>query len=282
MNKPSRALLPLVPIVLGLAGCDTILPPPKLEPIPKKEVLPKAEVFAPADYVIKGTRLPSDFRVVSAPSGQLLTVQAVLKGKKGDQETVSFGTTETMRLAGIVTQTEGKPGYAQTIQTINNWTLNKIDIQIEYDPRVPWDSEGRRMVQVYFKPTSGPYMGQELNLNRMLVRSGYAVVDLNQATSVDLAGWLNDEVYARDHRTLDDRPDPLGLWKMGVILGDRPAPSYKATSKPAKSTAPTAVAGAPGLPAGGPTGPGGAPGLPGGPGGAPGLPGPPGRPGVPD
>lgn len=275
MKKPSRALLPLLPIVIGLAGCDKILPPPKPEPVPKPLSLPKTEVFAPADYVIKGNRLPGTFRVVNVPSGELLSIQAVLRGKKGNQDTVSYGTTETVHLAGIITQTSGKPGYAQTIQTINNWTMGKDDLEIEIDPRIPWDPDGRRMAQVYFKPKSGPYMDQELNLNRMLVRSGYAVVDLNQATSVDLAGWLNDEVYARDHRTLDDRPAPLGLWKMGVLLGDRPAPSYKVSSKPAKTTAPTVRP----LPSASPDG-GAMPGL-GGPPGVPGAPGMPGAPGVP-
>ena len=96
---------------------------------------------------------------------------------------------------------------------------------MEVDTKYPWDPQGRRNVQLYFTPTAGTYAKAQLNLNRMLVRSGYAVVDLNQATQVDLQQWLNDEVYARDRKTPAGVPDPLGLWKMGVLLGQRPPPA---------------------------------------------------------
>lgn len=102
-----------------------------------------------------------------------------------------------------------------------------------------------------------------LSLNRMLVRAGWAVVDLYSPTSFDQKAWLFDETYARTHtllvatqdtpslylkkgqsfsdgKPLNDPdtnatplpvgvrrvPDPLGLWKYGVLLQQRiPAPS---------------------------------------------------------
>jgi hypothetical protein len=65
----------------------------------------------------------------------------------------------------------------------------------------------------------------------MLIRSGYAVVDLTQPTIFDTQGWLNDEQYARERH--------LGLWGMGILLNHRlPPPPLKTD---ASSTAPKQV-----------------------------------------
>ncbi|RYX81028.1 hypothetical protein EON83_26000 [bacterium] len=79
-------------------------------------------------------------------------------------------------------------------------------LNVYQDKQFPVDSENRRLVQIMFKSTGGPGItaGTELSLNRMLVRSGWAVVDLYSPTSFDQKTWLLDEAYAR-HRS-------LGIW----------------------------------------------------------------------
>lgn len=79
--------------------------------------------------------------------------------------------------------------------------------------------------------------GTALSINRMLIRSGWAVVDLYSPTSFDQQSWLLDESYARKRR--------LGLWRYGVALQQRvPVVS---TGTGAQSSIPVTVGG-PGTP----------------------------------
>ncbi|BCM93542.1 hypothetical protein IAD21_05433 [Abditibacteriota bacterium] len=79
------------------------------------------------------------------------------------------------------------------------------ELDVQQDPQFPVDSENRPLVQVMFKSNGGNgFAAGKLSLNRMLVRSGWAVVDLYSPTSFDQQTWLLDEAYAR-HRS-------LGLW----------------------------------------------------------------------
>ncbi len=80
-------------------------------------------------------------------------------------------------------------------------------LDVYQDPKLPLDSDSRPLVQVFFKSAGGGgniAAGTQLSLNRMLIRSGLAVVDLYSPTSFDQATWILDEAYARKRR--------LGLW----------------------------------------------------------------------
>jgi len=90
-------------------------------------------------------------------------------------------------------------------------------LDVYEDPKYPIDTQNRRLVQVFFKSgkaTKTVPAGTSLSLNRMLIRSGWAVVDLYSPTSFDQQSWLLDESYARKLK--------LGLWKYGATLQQRP------------------------------------------------------------
>ncbi len=89
-------------------------------------------------------------------------------------------------------------------------------LDVFQDPKYPIDSENRRLVEVFFKSgAASPAVpaGTTLSLNRMLIRSGLAVVDLYSPTAFDQQAWLLDESYARRRK--------LGLWRYGVALQQR-------------------------------------------------------------
>src|SRR5690606_21943903 len=99
------------------------------------------------------------------------------------------------------------------MSTVRQWTLGR-QLTIQQDPKYPVDLQSLPRVQVFF-PGTGANQGVNLNLNRMMVRSGYAVVDLLEPTIFDTKGWLNDEEYARRQRA--------GLWKH-IVLQNRQQP----------------------------------------------------------
>jgi hypothetical protein len=69
---------------------------------------------------------------------------------------------------------------------------------------LPIDEDRNANVQVYFTGTTEATASTRFNLNRMLVRSGWALVDLHTPTAINLQQWLNDQEYAKRAR--------LGLW----------------------------------------------------------------------
>jgi hypothetical protein len=258
----------LAAVPLVTTGCTAILgraeEPPQVKVVP----LPKTPIFDPADNITKGVQLPGAWRMVSAISGELITVQSVVTTKKGTTEIKRYGVPETMRLAGIVAPAPGQPGFETTTKKVNEWLSGKDDLVIEQDDKWPVDLDNRRMVQIYFKPTTKAHAGQTWNLNRMLIHTGYAVVDLVSATSIDLQKWLNDEEYAKLFvdpknptievfdpvtRTTVTKPNikPLGLWGLGIVIPRResvsgpqgkPAPVEKTTvlsTRPASATSTT-------------------------------------------
>ncbi len=98
---------------------------------------------------------------------------------------------------------------------------NPLDVY--QDPKTPFDSQTRPLVQVFFtsagakarpplvkgqtklaEPQVVIKPGTKISLNRWMIRQGFAVVDLYSSTSFDQKTWLLDEAYAR-HRK-------LGLW----------------------------------------------------------------------
>jgi hypothetical protein len=246
MNKFSLVIALAFSGLLG--GCSYLQPPPT-DPIPAKPKPPKPDFFDPADNVKAGVPRPGTWRLMGVDassdpdSNEVVIVQSIsmVKGTDGKERPVPGTTPEKVRLAGLILPPKGGPGRAEAVNTINRWTFGKTDLEIEDDGQYPTDLQGRRLVQIYFKGTGGETKDKRLNLNRMLVRSGYAVVDLHQASSIDHQKWFNDEQYARLRRDPNDpnpdvnkrRPAPLGLWKMGIILGQRhPVPSLKQAPAP--------------------------------------------------
>lgn len=224
-------------LVLAAGGCQSEqlnqmlnvpTPPPTPAPVPT----PKPDFFDPADYIgfvaadgitpMPGVKLPpGQHRVAGVASAELLTVRSASLDKKG--RPVFGATLQQVHLGGIISQSPGKPGWQKSVQAVQNWTMlnpKSKTVEVEVDPRFPYDLSGRYMVQIFFTGRPGPYEGKRLSLNRMLVRSGWAVVDLHSATAIDLQAWLNDERYARTKK--------LGLWGMGIALQQRdPVPMPK-------------------------------------------------------
>lgn len=223
---------------LSLAGCDsvlqTVMPSPTPLPTPTAVPTPKPDVFDPADGITPLQKLndgdptkaeqPDKFRVARVDTGDLIWIQTVttIQSGKPPKPTPVYGKPDIARLAGIFVPAAGQPGWGDTVKTVQNWTLGQ-QVDVEQDPKYPVDLNSRRMTQVFFNGRTPKTQGTRFNLNRMLVRSGYAVVDLNAPTSIDVKPWLNDEQYARNHR--------LGLWAKGIILNERiPLPAPKGST----------------------------------------------------
>ncbi len=205
MKLSIKWMLALGAVAVG--GCGQITGPAP-DPEPTKVPMPKPDYFDPKDFVTAGTPLnaaddaskPNYFQLDQVLSGTTLKLIGVSKGV--------LGTSNIYHLEGIVTPEKGQQGYDQTIKTIQDWTVGQ-HLDVELDTKYPFDNDNEKQVQVYFfgSGTDKP----RLLLNRMLVRSGYAVCDLDQATSANVEGWLNDEQFARQH------VPPLGLWSTGIF-----------------------------------------------------------------
>lgn len=222
----------------ALTGCNVINPPAP-EPTPTPALKPTKPVFTPTDYATRWTetKRPGAFRVSAVINGDTLQIQSVSTlgptptpipegaampsggiptpgpGGIAPGQKVSFGVPETVRLAGIVAPSAGQPGYGGSVNTITNWTKSNTEypyVEVEDDPQFKFDEDGYRNVQIFFKGRTGDTKGQEMLLNRMMIRSGWALVDKHTATRAPLDGWLNDQEYAKMAR--------LGLWKSNDTL----------------------------------------------------------------
>lgn len=210
------AAAPLLAPLIG--GC---LKAPPTAPVPTPVPSPTPPYFDPraGQTVGKPLNVPNDpvspdaFRITGALSGDRISIQSIDTVQAGNppKPVVTLGTPDTVRLAGIVAPTR-EPGLQAARNAITNWTAGK-DVDVSTDLKFPTDIEGVRIVQVIFKGGKGPFLDQPLSLNRMLVRSGNAVVDLYSPTSFDTMQWLSDEAYARRHK--------LGFWKFGVAIQQR-------------------------------------------------------------
>jgi endonuclease YncB( thermonuclease family) len=216
--KSSRllAFLTMAPLLaVPFAGGCVFLKAPEPIPTPTPVPAPTPPYFDPAAGQPRGTALnkagdpvmPDAFRIAGATTGDLVAIQTVDTVKTGTppRDVITLGPPDTVRLAGIVAPST-EPGLQGAKNAITNWTAGQ-NVDVDVDAKYPLDLDGRRMVQVFFKGRKGPYEGQQLSLNRMLVRSGWAVVDLYSPTSFDTSEWLADEAYARRHK--------LGFWKYG-------------------------------------------------------------------
>ena len=224
---------------LSLAGCESalqgVLPGPTPEPTPTVVPTARPDVFDPNDGVTTtnvtklndsdpaSAALPDKFRVTRVDAGDLIWIQSVTEVQSGNppKATKVYGKPDIARLAGVFVPAPGQPGWAETVAKVQSWTLGQ-EVDVEQDAKYPTDLKSRRLVQIFFTGREGKTKGQRLLLNRMLVRLGYAVVDLHAPTSIDVKPWLNDEEYARKYR--------LGFWNpaKGIVLGQRiPIPAPK-------------------------------------------------------
>ena len=220
-SAPLVALLavPTLALTLPLGGCVFIKGPDPL-PTPTPVPTPFGVQFDPTEGSPKGTALnnqeggaantvlPDAFRAALIASGQELVLQSVKRiPRAGGEPQVILGTADTLnpvRLAGIVVPTGNQTGAAEALSVLQTWIAGQ-DLDVDIDPVFPTDTDNKRRVQVFFKARVEPYKGQRMSLNRMLVRSGYAIVDLYSPTSFDQRQWLYDETFARENN--------LGLWK---------------------------------------------------------------------
>ena len=210
--------LALMPI---LGGCIFIkAPTPMPTPTPVATPSPDIAQFDPAEGSPEGTALnnqeggtpnaalPDSFRAALIVSGQELVLQSVksVPNAAGSPQVI-LGPADTLnpvRLAGIVVPTGNQTGAGETISVIQTWIAGQ-ELDVDIDPVFPTDTDNKRRVQIFFKARTEPYKDQRMSLNRMLVRSGYAIVDLYSPTSFDQRQWLYDETFARENN--------LGLWK---------------------------------------------------------------------
>jgi endonuclease YncB( thermonuclease family) len=194
-------------LVPGLSGCGNILSVPEPAPVPTPATKPTRPVFNAADYVTPGNKRAGVFRVASVVSGDTLAIQSVRVDAKTGKATPN-SVVQTVRLAGIVSPQAGQPGWQGAVKAVQNWTIlnsRAQTVEVEDDARFPFDEDRNANVQVYFTGTTEATASTRFNLNRMLVRSGWALVDLHTPTSIELQNWLNDQQYAQRAR--------LGLWK---------------------------------------------------------------------
>lgn len=219
------------PLLLPAAsGCSLLLSAPPVDPIATPAPTPKAPFFDPVAGATQGTgkklNVPGDlvladaFRIAGALGGDRVTIQSVDTVTSGNppKPTLVLGVPDRVRLAGIVAPTT-EPALSLARKTISDWTAGR-DVDVEQDAKYPTDLNGVRVVHIFYKGREkgakgepGPFAGQILSLNRMLVRSGNAVVDLYSPTAFDTSQWLLDEAYARRHR--------LGFWKFGIAVQQR-------------------------------------------------------------
>ncbi len=216
-SRPAPLLALLVVPVVG--GCVFIKQPEPM-PTPTPVPTPFGVQFDPAEGSPEGTALnnqaggeanpalPDSFRASLIVSGQELVLQSLKSVPKADgTPQVILGPADALnpvRLAGIVVPTGSQTGAQETISVIQTWIAGQ-DLDVDIDPVFPTDTDNKRRVQIFFKARTEPYKDQRMSLNRMLVRSGYAIVDLYSPTSFDQRQWLYDETFARENN--------LGLWK---------------------------------------------------------------------
>jgi len=229
-----------------LSGGCSLLEAPEPEPAPPPPPTPRPGVFVPEDYTGKeaappperlnapdNAAKPSFFELVSVESDPaehaiILALRAVKVQTTEGKEVRQYGAPSLMRLAGILAPGAGQPGGAEVFKTVRDWTLGQ-QLDVDQDKRYPTDLKDRPRIQVFFKGRSGETKDKPLLLNRMMVRSGYAIVDIFAPTTLDNKGWLNDEQYARKQTNPLTKMPGLGLWAWNpsplVVLGQRlPAP----------------------------------------------------------
>lgn len=162
---------------------------------------------APGAAPVRGT---TPLAIASARPGQVGTARGTATISVAPPTGASRATTGTRATAA------GAAAAGSVAATPATAYIASQALDVYEDPKYPIDSENRRLVQVFFKSvnaTKAVPAGTLLSLGRMLIRSGWAVVDLYSPTAFDQQSWLLDESYARGRK--------LGLWRYGVALQQR-------------------------------------------------------------
>ena len=243
-SAPALALFVVPGLVLPLGGCIFIKAPdpiPVPAPVPtpygvqfdSTEGQPKGTPLNNQEGATPNPALPDAFRVALIASGQELVLQSLKRipapvttvpatagdpadGSDGPPDgppdgevakpQVILGAADTLnpvRLAGILVPTGNQTGAQEAIDAIQKLIAGK-DIDVDIDPVFPTDIDNKRRVQIFFIARDAPFTGERVSLNRILVLSGHAIVDLHSPTSFDQRQWLYDETHARENN--------LGLW----------------------------------------------------------------------
>lgn len=275
----SCLIVPALPI---FGGCMFIqAPEPEPTPTPVPTVVPHPDVYTAAPEATNVQPLTDDtptdnggvnlipdyYQVVGADSGDQLTLQAMRLTKEGVPFKTLFDKPVKVKLGGIICPLQGEPGWAESRGVALNW-LGGRQLQVDQDKKYPIALNGRNIVQIRIKSetkkkdAAGNVTKTEdiKPFNQLLVRAGYAFVDLISPTSFDYKTWIIDQEYARGVRTevaewqlKNAKPGvvptpapgiPVGLWARGIFPNPDWHPSFR-TGGPAHSTPVTIIVGQP-------------------------------------
>ena len=244
--------LPALPIFGGCA----FVPTPEPEPTPTKvpDVHINPDVYKPVAEATNvqalSDNLPSDgggknlipdyYQVVGADAGDLLTIQAYRLTKPeaegGTPYLTQFDKPVKVKLGGVFSPGPGQRGWAEARGQTLSW-LGGRRLQVDQDKKYPITIDGRVIVQIRIESEISDGKGgktmEPRPFNQLLVRAGYAFVDLVSPTSLDYKSWIIDEEYARgvrkepaawqllNHPAGQPTPTPapgipVGLWARGI------------------------------------------------------------------
>lgn len=244
-------IVPALPILGGCMFIKAPEPEPAPTPVPDVPVHPDTYRLAPVvdpltvkpltdDSTAAPNLIPDFYQLVSAETGDRLTLQAYRLTPEGKAYILPLDKPVKMKLGGIICPLPGEAGWAEAKSTVENW-LRGRRLQVDEDRKYPVTLDGRNIVQIRItsdvktKTKSGEVTKTEeiRPFNQVLVRAGYAFVDLVSPTSFNYKPWIVDEEYARGKRTEPaewqlknyqagqptPRPAPgipVGLWARGI------------------------------------------------------------------
>jgi hypothetical protein len=245
-------IMPALPI---FGGCDMIVhaPEPEPSPTPVPDVPIHPDVYKPLPVdpatvkvltdtsTVAPNLVPDYYQLVGADGGDMLTLQAYRLTPEGQPYIAPLDKPVKVKLGGIICPLKGEPGWAEAQSVTTNW-LSGRQLQLDEDKRYPVTIDGRNIVQIRIKSEiktkdkagNITKIEEERPFNQLLVRAGYAFVDLVSPTSFDYKAWIVDEEYARGKRTepaawqLQNLPAgqptptpvpgiPVGLWAKGIF-----------------------------------------------------------------
>lgn len=242
-------------------GCAFIKKPdPEPTPTPVPEMFKDPNAFQ-AVAIVPGTAVLNDptgkdatkpmfFRLTAVEAGDLLTLQGIrLIGKTE----LPQGNPIKVKLAGVFSPAPGQPGWKEAADATSSW-LSGRKLDVEQDSKFQITLDNRKVVQITFAGTK-KLAGQTVSFNQLLVRSGYAWVDLTSISSFNYKLWVADEEYARAIRVGLSKEDKDRAAKAFTAqFKGRPVPTMTPTPLPkpvglwAKNIRPPFRKSAPGMP----------------------------------
>lgn len=247
---PGLVITCLAAPALPIFGGCAFIQKPEPDPTPTKvpDVKLHSDEYKPTAATVKGTPisdndpapgkdLPEYFKVTEVEAGDLLTLQAFRltapANTPGSSEYVLPREKPIkVKLAGIISPRPGDPGWAEAATVVRNWLQNR-PLQVEQDTKYPLTSDDRKIVQLIIEspkkggpgtPAPNPPVMELRPFNQLLVRAGYAFMDLTALTSLDIKPWIVDEEYARGVRT-EPSPQQVAQTPPGAAATPVPAPA---------------------------------------------------------